>query len=309
MKFQNDYKAMLPMVLAVSMLASSCVWNAKSGNNTVEDTDSVTVGAQISSFTVDSIHWEDSLFVGENKIKGANVCISGLYPVGGPSLLVDSTRAWIAELLSYGGLSNGDAQFCYDAYLLSDGKALIEAAGLSYLVDVKKDIDDMVHEGFFDEDRACCYEFSYSFKPVFCTDSILTYDFSGYTYMCGAHGSALGFGQTFAVSTGKRLDAEDMFLPENRLQLLDLIRDGLWKQYFMAENESGEYSSLKDALLISPDTLPLPACPPLCTDKGIVFIYQQYEIACYAAGMPACTLSYEALKPLMYSEVSRLMPE
>lgn len=297
------------MTLAVSMLALSCVWKDKSGSSSTDEKDSVAVIPSNSHFTADSVYFEDSLFMGDNKAKVAHVKIEGMYPSGESSMLVDSIRVWLAGQLSHAGYNNGDALFSYDCGLLADGKSLAETACLAYFASAKSDFDGFMKDGFLDEGFSCTYEYDYSFKPTFCTDSILTYNFSGYTYFCGAHGSSVGIGQTFAVSTGKRLGTEDMFLTDSKLRLIDLIRNGLWEQYFMAENSGGELSSLEDALLISPDTLPLPACPPLCTDTGMVFIYQQYEIACYAAGMPACVLPYKELKPLMRQEVVRLMPE
>ena len=37
---------------------------------------------------------------------------------------------------------------------------------------------------------------------------------------------------------------------------------------------------------------------PVCRPNGVEFIYQQYEIAPYAAGIPTCTLPYDSLENL-----------
>lgn len=75
-------------------------------------------------------------------------------------------------------------------------------------------------------------------------------------------------------------------------------------QYFEVKTES----QFKDALLINPDTLPLPASAPYFMPKGVNFDYQQYEIAPYAAGMPSCVLPYSVVKPMLTPEAAKLLP-
>ena len=38
------------------------------------------------------------------------------------------------------------------------------------------------------------------------------------------------------------------------------------------------------------EKFPLPAFPPFLTKEGVVVMYQQYEIAPYAVGMPSCVI-------------------
>ena len=71
-------------------------------------------------------------------------------------------------------------------------------------------------------------------------------------------------------------------------------------------------SALFDHLILfdNPDTpenelefgLPLPITDPWITSNGVEFIYQQYEIAAYACGMPNVTLPLDALKELLTPE-------
>lgn len=72
---------------------------------------------------------------------------------------------------------------------------------------------------------------------------------------------------------------------------MPLIREGLMRQYFDVETAQ----EFKDALLIDPDTLPLPVTPPYFMPDGFHVVYQQYEIACYAAGLPGCVLPYDSV--------------
>ena len=43
-------------------------------------------------------------------------------------------------------------------------------------------------------------------------------------------------------------------------------------------------------------------------ENGVGFIYQQYEIAAYAMGMPNDTIPYERIKPFMTEWSKRLIP-
>ena len=46
----------------------------------------------------------------------------------------------------------------------------------------------------------------------------------------------------------------------------------------------------------------MPATSPYFTADGIVFTYQQYEIAPYAAGQPSFTLSYKDVASYLTKE-------
>ncbi len=245
----------------------------------------------------DSVHWSDSISVGKCKAK-ANV--SGQYPVAGTTRLVDSIRGWLGTQLSCNMENSGATLFRPTPSELSSGQKLAERCGKAMLQSARSDFDE-----FEDNDISVSYEYSYSFGPSYQSDSILTYYFSGYVYLGGAHGGALGGGQSFATSSGLSLTSENMFKAEKRPELINLIRKALWNQYFKEGCEPG--STLKDALLINPDTLSLPQMPPLFSKDGLVFTYQQYEIACYAAGMPSCVLPYTTVEPLLKPEVARLL--
>ena len=294
-------KKMYPAIVAGALLASACIGVNKREPSTVNHGKE-----QALVFTADSLRWEDSLLADNYRV---NVRINGMYPSGGATFLVDSVRAWIAVGLSNREYGNEAVRWESDTALLGNGEALAAAISQDYMRSAKADMESM-EQGVPMEPRYVReYEYSFSFFPEFSTDSILTYTFDRYDYTGGAHGSSMRMGQTFATATGKALVASDMFLPEKESALKELLRSGLWNQYFNKEDNGSCGATLKDALLIDPDSLPMPAFPPMCVDTGIVFTYQQYEIACYAAGKPTCILPYRELKPLMRQEVARLLPE
>ena len=51
-----------------------------------------------------------------------------------------------------------------------------------------------------------------------------------------------------------------------------------------------------------------PVADPYMTEQGVHFLYQPYEIAPYAAGMPAFTISYEDIKPYLTIGALKLIP-
>lgn len=255
-------------------------------------------------FVTDTVIWSDSLTLGGCR---ATAKIAGRYPAGENSRLSDSVRAWLGERLSYVNIYSETPVFTPTDGEIADGRKLVEAAGVKLMEETAgHDFGEFVKDSI-----SVTYEFDLGFRPVFESDSLLTYTFSGYGYMGGAHGGAVGLAQTFDRNSGLSLTYGNSFMPSKRQELIELIREGLWKQYFKANFEDsadGTDPTLRNALLIDPDTLPLPACPPDFRSDGVVFLYQQYEIACYAAGMPACKIPYDILEPLMTPEVRRLVP-
>lgn len=126
-----------------------------------------------------------------------------------------------------------------------------------------------------------------------------------YVYMGGAHGGVSGAGYlTFETATGYLFTQFLKEEAEDRLQ--PALRKGL-KGYF-AENETGlNEEQLEKMLFIKAGWIPLPEQLPYPTAEGLVFTYQQYEIAPYAMGMPSFTLPYDVLMPYLTSDAVKLL--
>lgn len=129
-----------------------------------------------------------------------------------------------------------------------------------------------------------------------------------YAYIGGAHGGVFGWGGiTFRFSDGSIVKD---FLKDNVLKdMQPLLKKGL-KEYF---NENADEKITTDQQLMeqlmlpeeSKGLIPLPAWTPSPDEKGkgLVFTYQQYEIACYAVGMPSFVLTWEELKPFLREDI------
>lgn len=278
---------MAPAVL--TLLIASC-----SGNG---------VGTPSRALMTDTICVADSMAYSGST---AEITISGQYPSAGATLLVDSTRQWLADCLSWGTFTTDEPLIHASRQEIANGRRLIEHVNSKLQAAAKRDFiflaADSIKTG---------YEYQINFAPEFESDSLLTYVYNTYCYLGGAHGSAISRAATFVVSTGRRLTYSNIFRPGSRQEVIALVRNAIWRQYFqptLSSTEEGAPTTLKEALLIEPESMDLPICGPEFGPKGVTFTYGQYEIAPYAAGMPACTLPYSELRSLLSPDILPLLP-
>ena len=129
-------------------------------------------------------------------------------------------------------------------------------------------------------------------------------------------------GATFSKPDGQRigyestLDSESntyyiqnqtLFQDGKNPNLIALLKQGV-RSYFNDNGQSMTDEELSDMLINVGDInhIPLPQYAPYFTPQGLTFVYQQYEIAPYAAGLPCFTLSYEKVLPFLTDEAARL---
>ncbi len=130
---------------------------------------------------------------------------------------------------------------------------------------------------------------------IFNDNYFATIAFSNYMYMGGAHGM---FGQTYLVidtKNGKELKLNDIF-DKNALAILE--KRMIKKAYAYTDYQNA--SSLQDAGYLV-DKIEVTGNFSL-TALGITFVYQPYEIAPYAAGMPSFLFTWDELKDLIEAE-------
>ena len=152
------------------------------------------------------------------------------------------------------------------------------------------------------------WDYSMDVTKTFEDSTYVVFSGSEYAYIGGAHGGVFGFGGiTFRFSDGSKVNG---FLKDNVVkEMQPLLKKGL-KEYFNenADDKITTDQQLMENLQLSGENgnlIPLPAWMP-CPDekgKGLVFTYQQYEIACYAVGMPSFVLSWDELKPFLKEDI------
>jgi len=217
------------------------------------------------------------------------------YPTG--SALIDKAVAeYISEKL--GGTYDGD---------LANGDSLVSYYGDEILAELKKHLKEDINNGVEDEYINGYYR-KMEIKKEYETDLLVTYSYTEDIYLNGAHGMQYFYGQTFRKSDGRRFD-EGMMRQLYSEEMYNLRKEGL-REYF---NESGDNANtdeeLKDCIITDDDVnyLPMPKHTPYVTKKGMVFIYQPYEISYYAAGAPSFTIPLKKMKPFLTQTAKELL--
>jgi hypothetical protein len=219
------------------------------------------------------------------------------FPTSGNPILVNAIREYISESLgiSYAGEMENNMQGSYSGDL-GDGQKMID-----YYFDLKykefKKAHDLMAENMTGDVPTFASETEIHF--LYETDKFVTYEMKKYEDMGGAHGGTFISGMTFRKSDGRRIEW-DLFTKS----MQDVIKKGLKKYFEVNTDEELENSlSLENTYL-----LPLPATPPVFTKEGVLFTYQQYEIAAYAAGLPSFIVPYNEAKSLMNTTGNNLLP-
>lgn len=234
------------------------------------------------AYVVEKVSFKDSVVIGNSKAV-AECSLGYLKSDDKDNPLVDSVDKWIRSMLK-----DSDSS-------VAMGEPLAKYVVKDVLGDNESDLrewNDTFGRDSVDGYPPMSYEFSYEVMPLVTAPRYVTMLYNSYIFTGGAHGGAASVGQTFAASDGNMLGM-DMFRPGTTDKVLELVKKGLMEQYFEVKTEK----EFNDMLLVNNGTLPFPANPPYFEEKGVCFLYQQYEIAPYAAGMPQCLIPFETLRP------------
>ena len=234
------------------------------------------------AYVVEKVSFKDSVVIGNSKAV-AECSLGYLKSDDKENALVDSVDKWIRSMLK-----DSDSS-------VAMGEPLAKYVVKDVLGDNESDLrewNDTFGRDNEDGYPPMSYEFSYEVMPLVTAPRYVTMLYNSYIFTGGAHGGAASIGQTFAASDGNMLGM-DMFRPGTTDKVLELVKKGLMEQYFEVKTEK----EFNDMLLVNNGTLSFPVNPPYFEEKGVCFLYQQYEIAPYAAGMPQCLIPFETLRP------------
>lgn len=229
-------------------------------------------GSEADSLTFTTVEWSDSAKFHQDL--SALVEISCAIPAEYGTSLADSISMWLCQQM-------GDSTLTH----ISDLQTLVSSHGSAQLANFREEIESTIAE----DSGWGGVEMSYDLKVevIHADAEYVTLLYTLYEYLGGAHGSTIQCGATFRRSDGHRM-GWDLIADLTKEQKVAAIKNGLMK-YF----EVDRMDHLPDCLMIEGDfeaEFPLPATEPYLTDEGVAILYQQYEIACYAAGMPTCIL-------------------
>ena len=149
------------------------------------------------------------------------------------------------------------------------------------------------------------WEYEYSLTKIEDEPAYVVFQSQDYIYMGGAHGGVGGDGcLTFDKMNGHFV--KTLIESEKAAQMQPLLEKGLM-EYFTAAGETMTAEELRGNLFIEGDIIPLPAWQPYPSEDGLVFTYQQYEIAPYAAGMPGFVLPYAEVEPFLTEDAAKML--
>ena len=305
---------LLFLITAVSLSFASC------GNKNAET-------AELENAFAYPLEMEDYTFADSSKY--ANISIKAVLPVAKDSvsqvirdslvnIIGNSIRSYQGSqmedskplIAKYNG-DEKDAKSMFDYYSKEVSKMLNSQAKDDYDERVKyREEDTTITEEQRKEYKESITPWDYSMDvtKTFEDSTYVVFSGSEYAYIGGAHGGVFGFGGiTFRFSDGSIVKD---FLKDNVLKdMQPLLKKGL-KEYF---NENADEKITTDQQLMenlqlsgeNDNLIPLPTWMPYPDEKGkgLVFTYQQYEIACYAVGMPSFVLSWEELKPFLREDI------
>lgn len=219
----------------------------------------------------ESINMQDSI-----SVNGVSICssISADFPKDGCFLAVNSIQEWISEMLD--GTYSGK---------VSDGKKM-----LNFYV---QDKVDFCKQFLQDAPAGMAFDYDVKISKEYETETFVTYQCLQETYLGGAHGSHYTAAQTFRKLDGRRMDW-NIFQSNRMDDVRELVSRTIQKSFFNMDDK--EFQELKEGFMNG--YFPLPQTMPVFLEKGVLFQYQEYEIAPYAAGAPSCVIPYSVLDTL-----------
>ncbi len=124
---------------------------------------------------------------------------------------------------------------------------------------------------------------------------ILSLEHHDYGYTGGAHGLSVSRFQVIDLHTGRLVGLDEIFRPDYRNDLRDIINSEARKAYGLDSRqgltEAGFFSDFID-----------PSDNFFMTKDGIGFYYNQYEVAPYAMGPVSIFVSYTSLRRILAPE-------
>ena len=199
-------------------------------------------------------------------------------------------RKWISESLAfyneYKKVYEGDS---------NDANAFVNFYGNSYKEYFNKQNDF----------PASALSYEVAIKKVFENAHCVTYTFMMDMYLGGAHGGRTYYGTTFNKSDGTALS--------NLLYNKDVTDDGLNKavkdglmSYWDIKSEDTLYDYVWENK-VNQYQADLPRVSPCLVKEGVLFCYQEYEVAPYAAGAPVFTIPYSQIDKYLNPFAKKLL--
>lgn len=244
------------------------------------------------------------------------VSISAEWPIAGGEALVENIQRYICEEMA---TNIGDEK--PKVIITADGRKVVAATFNRYQKELTTMRKEAQEEGYADGMQ---YSYYLHLSMMEANSRYVTYLCRAEGFLGGAHGFATSTAQSFSTATGQPIgyDAnydfekevqviknQTMFKTPLSAKLYALIKEGV-RSYFKEFDEPvASDEQLKDMLIgvENVNRIPLPTAAPAFTKNGLSFVYQQYEIAPYAAGMVNFDIPYDKVLPYLTPEAAALV--
>ncbi len=293
-------KTFVLISLAVCSLAPGCKGRGSSQKSAASAADS----SAISLSSADSLQQEPLRF----KTDSCHITVDGIdcfysvdYPVSSGNLsdavrrIAENELPKVASSLCASGDATGMPVICGDS---PSGELLVQQCAL-YSRDLLQKELDQVREFNSSAELSCNAGLTLAAE----TEKYLTYQVNSYVYLGGAHGSSYNYSFNISKESGSKVT--EIVKPASLENLQPLLRAGVLSYFREFDSEVSE-DNLQSYLLLEGETIPLPGCIYL-SDQGVNFVYQQYEIAPYSAGLVSFIIPTADMRPYLTSEAAALL--
>jgi len=169
----------------------------------------------------------------------------------------------------------------------------------NYLKAARAEVDKMKQEMELTEDEVIGYSYEATVKKVYANPYYVTFSINSYNYTGGAHGMPFTGYYTLDRKTGHLYTTGDLFPSNVQSKLRQIVNRNLSK------TEVCQTGGLFDKAEFG-GNYPLPEKGVALTEKGVMFQYQAYEIAPYAAGEPSVVVPYAEVYAIMSEKGKKL---
>ena len=216
---------------------------------------------------------------------------------------LSSNQAWINKIVN---ARVNDAV----VNLTGDSDAPIDEITVN--TDIKAVLDDFTLSQFIDMPEESEWGYSLSVEPkdlgsiaLGQNESFMLFEVNSYVFTGGAHGMAFSENLIFDPSTKQQVTLTDMLLADKESQFKAQAYTDFQEQAYAAYKSW--VATLDEDVSSYEEDWPFTLSDNVTlTEKGIDILYQQYEIAPYAYGMPVLSIPYSKLRGIIKP---RFMPK
>lgn len=268
------------ILLAISLCLGSC------GKKNTSKDESKNASQQLKTITLDSLSFSERVHAEKDTIsQGMKITRTLEFPVkANEGLNLEATQQTFARLYLGNERFEGNPATAFAQDKDSITKEAL-SLGESWVNLKREQGDDVIPFSSYEDDKTMRVKAEYG--------NLLSLSLNEYTYQGGAHGLSTSLFYVVDSKNGQIVNDSILFGSTNSNEVAKLIRDEVKKRTALKESDENYLVLLVDVNDINPNN------NFFFTDKGITYLYNQYEIAPYYLGQIEINLPYEKILPLV----------